>query len=130
MKKNIAILLLILSCVIFYLAYNTANKEIGRTTIAGGGQMRSLKITPFNYDKYSQETQELNRLFDMYSGNNNGAARQNSMEKKAGQLKSLTYILALGGIVSIVIALNLFSSVRKSKSEITDKINIDEELKE
>jgi hypothetical protein len=112
---------LILACVIFYIAYRTANKEIGSTFIGGGGQSSKLIITPFNYEKYSQETQELNRLFDIYSGNNNSADRQNYMAKKAEKLKLLTYILALFGAVSIAIALSIFISLG-DKKRIANKI--------
>lgn len=109
--------MLILASVLFYITYQTATKEIDSTNIASGNGMSSFSLTPFNYDQYIKQTGSLSSYLDFYTGNNS-SKRNANLEHEAKRLRMLTYILAVGGIMSLIIAIKCFLNYRKSLKEL------------
>jgi hypothetical protein len=124
MKRHFATMMMIISCILLFLAFKAATKELGSTIAEGQGSINSTKYTPFNY-KPSEDDKMINDVLSRYSGNDGGmgSARNeyfDELEKEAAKYQIITFILVFSGIISLLFGLYTFLNSRKSQAVATN----------
>ena len=128
MKTILGILLVVISCVLFYFTYVTATKEIDRLDLLlrgnNGEPTRYTKIyTTFNH-KLSENEKGVYELINRDPSDFMGSIKggQYILDKKAQKYEQLTILYGLGGFVCLIIGFLILKS-NYSKSESIANIN-------